>query len=229
VRDLGAISEAEIKEVFSRINSTDYSLKAIERLNALFSGPFKVYCEKLAVDRFFENHRVFTMTDLRRMRDLDFCVILVVTLLSTYYHRDEKNREYLSRYNNRFPGAIKIASRLKKVFEFINKCRFGERSRAWKKTDLLTLLVETDALLNRAKRKLDARKVGARVAAFYDEVNALYKEPGDAAAESTAPSVSDVATYLKAATKATNDKYSREIRAEIINRVIVGRLSSSKK
>jgi uncharacterized protein with ParB-like and HNH nuclease domain len=227
VRDLGAVKDDEIKEIFSRINSTDYSLKAIERLNALFSGPFKTFCEKLADDPFFNNHRVFSMSDLRRMRDLDFCIILVITLLSTYFHRDEKNREYLQRYNEEFGDADAIQKRLETVFRFIDQCGLAPASRAWKKTNLLTLLVELDAVLNRSKKKIEPGTVGPRLSSFYDEVDALFRKPGESAKRPK--SGADLATYLKAATKATNDKYARDTRAEVISRVILGSPGRAKK
>ncbi len=226
VRDLGAVSETEIKEIFWRINSTDYSLKAIERMNALFSGEFKSFCEKLAEQAFFRSHRVFSMADLRRMRDLDFCVILVATLMSTYYHRDEKNLEYLERYDNKFDEGEKIFTRLASIFAFVEKCGLPADSRAWKKTNLLNLLVELDAILNRGKQKLNAKSVGPRLIKFYNQVDALFEEPGDSPPQSQ--SGTDVANYLKAATKATNDKYARDERAEIISRVILGSEGSRK-
>jgi hypothetical protein len=227
VRDLGAVSAEEIKEIFSRINSTDYALKAIERLNALFSGAFKTFCEKLAAHNFLQSHRVFSMADLRRMRDLDFCVILVVTLLSTYYHRDEKNREYLQRYNDDFPDSDLISSRLEVVFTFIEACALPPNSRAWKKTDLLTLLVELDAIINRSGKKMQPAKVGPRLTKFYGDVDALFSQKG--VSQPGSKSAADIAKYLKAATKATNDKYARDDRAEVVSRVILGPSVRAKK
>lgn len=219
VRDLGAVSEDEIKEIFSRINSTDYALKAIERLNAMYSGAFKTFCEKLSDHQFFQSRRVFSTADFRRMRDLDFCVILVITLLSTYYHRDEQNREYLRRYNDEFPDGEAILKRLETVFAFVEGCALPPTSRAWKKTDLLTLLVELDAILNVSGNKLDPATIGPRLNKFYDHVDALYKQAKDSPADSKYAAV--VAKYLKAATKATNDKYARDARAEVISRVLL--------
>src|SRR5207248_2254301 len=124
VRDLGTVTDQEIKEIFSRINSTDYALKAMERLNALFSGEYNKFCERLSINPFFEKHGVFTWADWRRMRDLDFCVILVTTLLSTYYNRDEKNWEYLRRYNDEFPEADRLTDEIKRVADFVEQCAF---------------------------------------------------------------------------------------------------------
>lgn len=221
VRDLGAVSDDEIREIFRRINSADYSLKAIERLNAMYSGAFKTYCEALTNHKFFQSRGIFTTSDFRRMRDLDFCIILVVTMMSTYFNRDEQNAEYLKRYNDEFPEHTEISGRLETVFSFIKRCGLEKDSRAWKKTDLLTLLVELDAILNRTKKAdLNARAVGRRLNEFYAQIDGMFRLPGDT--ENYTP---DHAKYLKAATKATNDKYSRDFRAEVVQKAIFGELN----
>ena len=46
VRDLGTLSESEIRDVFQRINSTGYSLNAMEINNSRFDGEFKATAEK---------------------------------------------------------------------------------------------------------------------------------------------------------------------------------------
>src|SRR5207245_6722162 len=131
-------------------------LKAMERMNALFNGAYIQFCQELSTNQFFERHGVFSTADWRRMRDLDFCVILVTTLLSTYYHRDEKNREYLRRYNDEFPEADRLYGQVTTVFEFIDHCGISDQSRAWRKTDLFTLLTEVHSALVVRKVPLDA-------------------------------------------------------------------------
>ena len=54
VRDLGQVSKEQIIEVFKRINSTKYSLNAVEIHNARFEGAFKAFAEELAAHEFFE-------------------------------------------------------------------------------------------------------------------------------------------------------------------------------
>src|SRR5262249_10370211 len=106
VRDLGVVSTEEIREIFRRINSTNYALTTMEKLNAVYAGSYKQSGEKLAEHEFFARHKVFNKSDKKRMYDLTFCVILVTTLLGGYYHRDERNEEYLKRYNEEFDGAL---------------------------------------------------------------------------------------------------------------------------
>ena len=57
VRDLGTVTVEQIKGIFARINSTDYALKAMERLNAQFSGEYKNFCDELSKDAFFSRHK----------------------------------------------------------------------------------------------------------------------------------------------------------------------------
>lgn len=224
VRDLGTVTEEQIKDIFSRINSTDYALKAMERLNALFSGAYNQFCETLSTSQFFENHGVFSYADWRRMRDLDFCVILATTLLSTYYNRDEKNREYLERFNDEFPEVDRLNAELAKVFDFVEKCSFPEKSRAWKKTDLFTLLVEVHSALVVKGQPLQPEVVGKKLEGFYSRVNELYSTKGGSLEADAESSGSEVFRYLKAATKATNDKYARVDRGAIIAKLIASTL-----
>lgn len=218
VRDLGKRTPEQIKEVFKRINSTDYALKAIERLNAQFSGAYKQFCDELSRHSFFNRHATFSLADMRRMRDLDFCVILTTTLLSTYYHRDELNYEYLQRFNDSFPKAAAIRTRLDGVFAFIEQCDFAKKCRVWKKTDLFTLVVELSTYLE--KHELTPTLVKTHLERFYSQVDEMFgSKASDEELEARAHTKS-VFRYLKAATKATNDKYARVDRAAVIDSLL---------
>jgi hypothetical protein len=226
VRDLGSVTMEQIKDIFSRINSTDYALKAIERLNAQFSGEYKKFCDDLSKHDFFEKHETFSMADLRRMRDLDFCVILVTTLLSTYYHRDELNRQYLERFNDAFARGPRILKQIESVFAFIDDCKFSDDCRVWKKTDLFTLIIELSVYLK--TETLDPAKVCGVLEPFYKQVDDLFSlKASDDELKAKAPS-NNVFRYLKAATKATNDKYARVDRAQIIDSLLDSTLPKPK-
>jgi hypothetical protein len=153
------------------------------------------------------------------MYDITFCVILVTTLLAGYYRRDELNYQYLERYNDDFRPLDTIQTGLDRVFDFIDSCGFAPRSRVWKQTDLFTLIVELYSALVSRGEKLDAKDVGNVLQPFYDEVDDLFASAGavDASAHGA-----EVMRYLKAATKATNDKYARVERAEVISALIAG-------
>ena len=221
VRDLREVDSKTVADIFNRINSTDYALKATERYNALFTGEYRTYCEKLAEHQFFRSHRIFSAADWKRMGDMTFSLTLVTTLLAGYFRREELLSDYLGLYNDDFPEKTTVGSQLDTAFRFIDACQFPPKCRVWKKTDLFTLIVELCFLIRTNKSELDPAKAGPRLLGFYDAVDALYKtdpagESGEA--RSVAP---QVLRYMKAATKATNDKYARVDCAEVIAPLLV--------
>ena len=219
VRDLGGVDEATVREIFRRINSTDYALKSMEVLNAMFSGVYKKYCEELSREEFFVRHHVFSAAVQKRMYDITFCVILVTTVLSGYYRRDELNEEYLQRYNDEFPMQDAIQTGLDVVFDFVERCEIPPDARMWHLTDLLTVLVELYVRLVTQKRELDPALVGPILNTFFFDVDSAFagefKPPGN---RPWTPEM--VSNYLKAATKASNDKYARVERAQVIGMLL---------
>ncbi len=228
VRDLREVDTKTVADIFDRINSTDYALKATERYNALFTGEYRTYCEKLAEHTFFRKHRTFSATDWKRMGDLTFTLTLVTTLLAGYFRREELLGDYLGRYNDDFPEKTSVGSQLEAAFRFIEDCGFPPKCRAWKKTDLFTLLVECCFLIRTGKTKLDPTTAGPRLTEFYAQVDKLYKASPEGELDEARSVSSVVLRYMKAATKATNDKYARVDRAEVIAPLLAPAASAPK-
>jgi len=218
VRDLGKKSIEEIKEVFTRINSTKYSLNAMEVHNARFDGAFKEFGEQLSSHAFWEKHHVFTPADVRRMGDLTFCLTLTITLLATYFNRDDELGDYLARFNDEFSDGPQVLAELEQVFQFIDECDLPADSRAWRKAELLTLLVVLHRALATESIVLDARDVQRRLMQFFSTVEASSKnEVADERA----------LAYYRAAIQATNDRSNRIRRAEIIHDILCGAVNAS--
>lgn len=211
VRDLGSIPLDSIREIFSRINSTRYALNAMELHNARYDGEFKKFGEAIAADDFFEAHRVFTSSEARRMNDVLFALILVVTVVSSYFNRDDELEDYLARHNERFGKSAAVRGRLRKAFKFIDAAAI-ESPRAWQKADLLTLIVEVDRALNKNELKLDPVAAGQRLDSFYNRV--------DRAAAGVTRVRRDAIAYYNAASRSNTDRGRRITRGEIVYSVI---------
>lgn len=211
VRDLGAATREKIVDVFQRINATKYSLTDIEINNAVYTGALKQYAEKIGSLEFFRNHGVFTPTDYKRMGDLRFALSVVGTLIRGYFNRDEAFEELLDRFNDDFPLEGELDRRLNRVFEYVDECGFNDGSRAWKKADLFTLLIELDSCLSQPSLRLEPRFVVETLEQFYVDVDQA--SPGT----SSVPGV-----YYKAALQATNDRLNRVRRGTIIGGLLQG-------
>jgi hypothetical protein len=142
IRDLGSKNIEEIKEVFRRINSTKYSLNAMEIHNARFDGALKQFVDDLSRNVFFEKNRVFGTTEIRRMGDVTFCLTVVISTLAGYFNRDSLFEEFLEKYNDEFESSDTLKAELQSVFDLIENAQLDPNSRAWRKADLLTLIVE---------------------------------------------------------------------------------------
>ena len=211
VRDLGKLEIEEIKTIFEKINSTSYGLNAMEVRNARYAGEFKAFCENLAADPFFEKYRVFSASEIRRMQDVRYCLVLVATLLSAYFNRDNDIETFLTKYNENFERSAEISNLLQSNFTFIESLGFPNDSRMFKKADLFTVIIELSKLPADFKKKLEANKIAKTLGDFFAVV--------DSGPESDNYK-GDVATYHKAALQATNDRSSRISRGEIVSKLI---------
>lgn len=212
VRDLGSIQGDEIVEVFRRLNSTQYTLKDMEINNAVYNGALKRFCEEIAEDEFFEEHRIFTSNDRRRMGDVSFCLTLIGTMMVGYFNRDTEHENLLSSFNETFPDEEFYRDKILEVFRFIDECGFRYESRIWKKADLLTAFIEINNYMHSSPDPLEPFAVLESLSEFYERVDMNDGE---------VPSI-----YYKAALQASNDRSNRLRRAIIVNGVLSGRPDS---
>jgi Protein of unknown function DUF262 len=209
VRDLGGVSRDQIVEVFKRINATKYSLLDIEVNNAVYAGELKRFAESVAEAPFFVENGVFNARDFKRMGDLRYALAIVCTLIKGYFNRDDAFGELLERYNDDFPIAGEIKSRLFSVFELISEAGFEPSSRIWKKADLFTVIAELDNYYQEFGTFLEPSNLLETLTNFYSGIDAVSVE------------VSGVAgIYYKAALQATNDRVNRLRRAYIIGGIL---------
>lgn len=211
VRDLGNMPIEQIKQVFQRINSTSYGLNAMEIHNARYGGEFKELAERISQLDFFEDNKVFTSTDIKRMNDVLFCAGLIATVMSTYFNRDKEIEQFLEKYNEAFAEKENVLAQIEHVLKFVSRMNFPPKSRAFKKADFFTLCVELHNVLIKQGVSLDVSKTRALLDGFYSEVELV----------SIGGTNSEAANrYYKAALQASNDRGSRIERGEIINSVI---------
>ncbi|MFB8024625.1 MULTISPECIES: DUF262 domain-containing protein [unclassified Streptomyces] len=211
IRDLGPLDEEETRQIFHRINSTNYSLNAMEVNNSRFDGALKRFSEEVANHQFFQGRKIFTSLDGRRMNDIRFALTLTITVLSGYFRRDEDHEQYLDQYNDDFPAGEEVKEGFEKVFSFIEECKFPTKSRVWQKADLFTLIVELYRTLVYEKKSLPPADVAARLVAFYEEVEGVTHAPN--------PSP-QAAEYYRRVRSGINDRNSRINRGEVIQGIL---------
>ena len=211
VRDLGKLTGEEIVEVFKRLNATKYSLMDIEISNAVYTGEFKEFADQISLHTFFENHRVFNAPDYRRMGDLRFALLLVITALGGYFNRDDEFENYLKRYDDYFNLKTSLLKSFNTIFDFIDECGFDKKSRIWRKVDLFTLFTELYIAIIQDNLNLQPSFVVSVIQSFYDSINTNTIDDNE---------ISGI--YYKSAVQASNDRMNRIRRGIIVGSILRG-------
>jgi hypothetical protein len=78
VIDIDSIATSEnIQEMFRRLNKTEYSLNAQERIHSL-SGDFAMLSKDISYLPIWGKLKLFRVSDIKRMRDIEFCASLIL-------------------------------------------------------------------------------------------------------------------------------------------------------
>lgn len=208
VRDLGPASLNEIVEVFERINSTSYTLNAMELENARYAGAFSRFGQDLADNPFFSRHSIFSAGDIRRMRDLRFALRMAITVLTTYFQGTTKLKQYLDDFNEEFSQAPLLLKRFDETFLTIDSLQLDTGYRVWQQADIFSVIVELYTAKFVDGLDFDRERLFEVLTDFYRRVET--PRPDDTVAQ----------RYLNAATKATNNRNSQIARGEILRDII---------
>lgn len=116
---LGA-TDADVIDIFARINSVSKTLNAQEKRNAQFSGEFKQFCVTQSVKRteFWKDYGVFTGNDIARMNEVQFISDVIINLkdgLSAY--SASKVTKYYKDFDENFDNIDDLNNRLNRIFD----------------------------------------------------------------------------------------------------------------
>ncbi|MDE5562767.1 MAG: DUF262 domain-containing protein [Clostridiales bacterium] len=150
VRDLEQITEPDIKDVFNRLNRTDYTLNAIELLYAQYQGEYISTAKNIVNinENFFDN--LLGEKSISRMNDLDFILQIMTTVENGIYFSGSKEVEtYVALYNDYYENSNKMVHLVSKAIEIFLKLNLKKDSLFFKKAASYSLIVELCLLRER--------------------------------------------------------------------------------
>lgn len=234
VRYLKNVNQDQVRDIFQRINKTDYALNAMEKMNAQWGESEFVCFAKQIIDTSYTSDNlvykmdsrlrqkfalffygndvddIFSENDISRMLALQYVMVLVATMdLQSYFNRNEKLKEYVESYNEEFPNSYDIASRLEIIIDFLNDLNLRRTSRWFNKANLFTLFIELDKT---DTTKIDKNQLSNYLGDF--DSRAMLSDYGLEASEVQLNS--DEAKYISLAREAVNEKSSREFRGHFM-------------
>jgi hypothetical protein len=242
VRYLKSVSSEQVREIFQRINKTDYALNATERINAQWGDSEFVCFAKQLIEPNFESESVqfkieeqlrqefvkffhgddeddegvFSESDISRMFALQYIMTLVATMDGQqYFARTDKVKSYIEGYNESFPQAEQLKIRLINIVRFIESMAIVRSSRWYKKANLFSLIAELDKV---ELGLVDAVTLREKLEAL--DIKATYNEIG--INEATEELTAEEQTYFSFAREAVNQKAARELRGKFLSKMIRG-------
>ncbi len=235
VKDLKDMDYGIISEVFQRINSTEYSLNANERLNALFGdGEFTVFCKQivdkdfsLSIDEsdvildasvkeklnlFFIENKIFSDNDISRMFDVHYIMLIVATLLEgDYFSRSLKVNPYLEKYNADFSIYESPLTCILNSVYIINTLKLSQGSYWYNKANLFTLIIE---LANIPIASLDLQKFEIELLNLETKVDLYFSD------DESINISEDEKKYFEFARQGSHEKAARIHRGKVIRDIL---------
>lgn len=153
VRDLGDITPDKIKEVFKRINSTQYALNSIELHNAIYDGEFIATAKEILEEVSIAKLPFFSDSQISRMDDLLFVLLIMSTIQEDgYFVGDKYIEKYVAEYNEDYPNKNIVKKRIIEVFAFINKLDLKNDSLWMRKSCYFSLFIEIYKVFEKLKK-----------------------------------------------------------------------------
>jgi len=223
VRNIGKVEEGTIREVFRRINLTKFSLDAIEIQNAIYDGEFILTAKNILDNIDIKNYGVLKTSELDRMADLHYILLVMTTLENGgYYSQDSELEGVIERYNEEYPRKDEMTEALKITFDLINKMDLPADSVWFRKSNFFTMLVELSKYLFDKAEKTGVKDLSRHVPAA-DSLGALlnhFSKELYLYKDSTSP----YKEYYPCMYQGTNNRKSRVIRSEIFRESILKKI-----
>lgn len=165
VRDLKDASSDTIKEVFRRINLTQYRLNDIEINNAIYEGEFISTAKDILNHLDDGSFPLFSDNELNRMGDLNYILMIMATLEEGgYFSGNTMTGEYIVKYDDSYENAETMKDKILNLFHVIETFNLDTDSMWYRKSNFFTMFVE----LSKVSQIPD--DIVAKIHSFEDEV-----------------------------------------------------------
>ncbi len=207
-RDLGDIESDLIKEIFRRINLTKFGLEQIEIQNAVYDGEFISTAKNILDSVEKEAFNIFSESELSRMSDLHFVLLLLSTIINDgYFTRDKEIETTVIRLNNVFEDKEEYQANFLSHFDFIKSLNLNDDSIWLRKSNFFTLFIETYG-----KDLSDIETIKQRLLEFESNILENKGESKDK---------NDFSFYYANMYTGTNNRTSRIHRGEMFNKYVI--------
>lgn len=184
IRRLPEISDLELREIFQRLNRNNVILNAQELRQATYWGDFIQLMNKLASHELWQMVDVFTSTDIKRMKDVEFISELAIGVMHGVQNKKTTIDRYYKLYEEEFEEQYQLMETFERTLREVVAILPSISSTRWsKKTDFYTLFILLSKysglfpLADAKRNKLE--KVLIQFGTEVSNVVSVQKEKGD--------------------------------------------------
>jgi hypothetical protein len=144
VRDLEDVSDDEVRHMFHRLNQSNVSLNDQELRYSMYHGGLLAVAEELVKREEWDQYRIFTQMQRRRMLDSEYISELVIGYLHWPQNKKDNIDNYYRQYAAEFPFRKQVLERFAEVLEYLSKVFPTPRmsgTRWYRKSDFYTLFL----------------------------------------------------------------------------------------
>ena len=215
------VTESQIRNIFTRLNLTEYSLNSQERRHSSNQGEFSEAAYLIADMNFWIEKNIFSAADLRRMGDIEFCASLL--LLARKGIVDQTTQKVLndaySDFSESYPDKEKDIQTVSSWMEVISPFIEPRTKRFLKKTQLYSLFCLADFITS---KKLEVSEEHVERFANYVKNYQLFKSENDGSAVDS-DLLDLITTHKLAASEGLNKQKNRMLRFESIRKAVFGK------
>ncbi len=208
IRDLEDISPELIREIFKRINQTKFNLEQVEIQNAVYDGEFITTAKNILDSIESEHIPIFSESEMSRMSDLHFILLVMSTLeIGGYFSRDAEIEKMVASFNDSFPSKKMVFEKIVSTLKGIKSMDLDADSVWYRKSNFFTLVIEVSKLKN------------PNFKALKDKL--LELEKNVLANKYTPRDENEYAAYYGYMYTGTNSRQARVVRSEIFNKNVI--------
>ena len=213
VRSLSQTNDAEIRDLFERLNTNNIALNDQEIRNAHYTGVFKQLAERMADNPLFQTIGLFTARDIRRMLDVEYASeLLLLTMEGITNKKDMLDAAY-SNFDEELPREAECEEEFNIAISLLRSLiTNGNKAQVKKKSNFYTLY-------------------GSCLKYYRETERTSFRRADDICAALTAlltvTSLEEAANYpsyyrryFDAVTRAASDKGRRIEREEIVSKIM---------
>lgn len=210
VAELSGYADADIKDMFVRINKYVVKLSPQELRHAQGEGKFNDFVEAIGRWPFWKENRVFTDHQVRRMKSVEFAAELVILVVEGPQDKKSSLELYYGEYKKKLPFGPSVEAKLRVYLDWILTVLPDLPQRRYRKSvDLYSLIGAIERASDGSMRLSKLNKDGIRERLVKFEAQTLAEKP-----------VGSASRYLVASTSQTDNITPRTTRIEILEELL---------